>query len=78
MAGVMGRNSSALDFSTGYKVAHHLLLKLQLEMKPGRLCWGKVGLTGGGGPELCYLFVADLWATEVTVLALISCVKAER
>ena len=53
----MGRSSSALNFDMGYRVARGLQLKLLLEMKPGRLVGGTVGLSAGGGPVLCYLFV---------------------
>ena len=41
----------------GYRVARGLQLKLLLEMKLGG---GTVGLSGGGGPVLCYLFVTEI------------------
>ena len=56
----MGQTSSALDFSTGYKVARSLQLKLLPEINPGRLFGEEVGVPFAGGPELCYLFSTEI------------------
>ena len=41
----MRRTSSTREFRVDYKVHHGLQLQLLLEMKPGRLVGGEVGLT---------------------------------
>ena len=44
----------------GYRVARGVQVKLLLEVKSGRLVGETVGLSAGGGPELCYLFVTEI------------------
>ena len=62
----MAQISSALNFGMCYRVARGLQLKVLLEMKPGRLVGGTVGLSAGGGLVLCYLFVTVIRTTKVT------------
>ena len=56
----MRRSYSALNFSTVYSEARGLQRKLLLEMDPGRLFGGEMGLPAPGGSELCYLFYGDM------------------
>ena len=56
----MRRSYSALNFSTVYSEARGLQLKLLLEIDPGRLFGGEMGLPASGGPELCYLFFTEI------------------